>query len=111
MRIGQDQSLQHLDRCLLILGNGDQPIAELRDSIHIPPDNPYKIQDDSGIAIKQSDRHFVGKIFPDITAILNAPEHHWIAEKAILTSKNSSVDQINAISSQNCMWKQHSIQC
>ena len=57
MGIGLDQSLQHLDRCLLKLGKGNLPIAELPDSIHIPPENHYEIQDDSGIAIGESPRH------------------------------------------------------
>ena len=78
MTIGQDQFLKHFDRCLLKLGNGAQPIAELRDSIHIPPENPCEIQDDSGIAIRESLRHFVEKIFPDINANLSAPEQQWI---------------------------------
>ena len=66
MRIGLDQSLQHFDRCLLKLGNGDLQIAELPDSIHISPEYMYEIQDDSSIAIRESLRHFVEKIFPDI---------------------------------------------
>ena len=78
MRIGQDQSLQHFDRCLLKLGNGDLPIAEQPDSIHIPPGNLYEIQDDSGIAIKESIRHFVEKIFPNINANFHASEKQSI---------------------------------
>ena len=74
MRIGQDQSLQHFHRCLLIFGNGDLPIAELPDIIHIPPENPYKIQYDSGVSIRESLRHFVEKIFPNIDANFHAPE-------------------------------------
>ena len=74
MTIGQDQFLLHFDRCILKLGSGDQPIAELPDSINIPPENPYKIQDDSGIAIRESLRHYVEKIFPDINANFHAPE-------------------------------------
>ena len=66
MTIGQDQSLLHYDRCLLKFGNGDLPIAEQPDSIHIPPENLCEIQDDSGIAITESLRFFVEKIFPDI---------------------------------------------
>ena len=78
MRIGQDQSLQHYDSCLLKLGNEDLPIAELPDSIHIPPENPYGKQDDSGIAIRESLSHFVEKIFPDINANFHASEQQWI---------------------------------
>ena len=74
MRIGQDQSQQHFDMCLLTLGNGDLPIAELPDNIHISPEYLYKIQDDSSIAIRESLRYFVEKIFPDINANLHAPE-------------------------------------
>ena len=85
MRIGQDQSLQHIDRCLLKFGNGDQPLADLPDSIQISPENLYEIQDYSGIAIRESPRHFVEKIFPDINTNLHV-ESLWI-----------SVDQINAI--------------
>ena len=54
MIIGQDQFLQHFDRCLFKLGNGDLPIAELPDSIHIPPENLFEIQDDSSNAIRES---------------------------------------------------------
>ena len=32
--IYEDESLQHLDRCLLVLGNEVLPIAELPDSIY-----------------------------------------------------------------------------
>ena len=78
MRIGQDQTLQHLDGGLLKLGNGDLPIAELPDSIHIPPENICEIQDDSGIAIRESLRHFMEKIFSDISANFHAPEQQWI---------------------------------
>ena len=77
-RIVQDQSLQHFDRCLLKLGNGDLPTAELPDSTHIQPENPYKIQDDPGIAIRESRRHIVNKTFPDINANFHAPEQQWI---------------------------------
>ena len=72
MRVGQDQSLQHFDRCHLKLGNGDLPIAELPDSIHIQPENLYKIRDDNGIAIRESPRHFADKIFTDINANFHA---------------------------------------
>ena len=68
--IGQDKFLLHFDMCLLKLGNGDIPVAELRDSLNIPPENLYRVQDDSDIAI----RHFVENIFPDIDAIIHAPE-------------------------------------
>ena len=78
MRIGQNQSLLHFDRCLLTLVNGDLQIAELHDSIHISPEYPYKIQDDSGIAIRESCRHIVEKIFPDINGNFHAPEQQWI---------------------------------
>ena len=74
MRIDQDKSLQHFDRCLLKFGNGDLQIAELPDSIHISLEYPYKIQDDSGIAIRECLRHYVEKIFPDINGIIHAPE-------------------------------------
>ena len=43
MTIGQDQFLQHANRCIHKLGNGDLPMAELSDSIHIPPEIPYEI--------------------------------------------------------------------
>ena len=77
MRIVQDQYLQHFDRCLLKLGNGDLPIAELPDSVHIPPDIPYEIQDDSGIGIMEALMHFVEKIFPNINANYHGPEQKW----------------------------------
>ena len=63
---------------LLKLGNGDLPIAELPDSIHIPPENLYEIQDHSGISIRESLRQFVEKIFSDINENFHAPEQQWI---------------------------------
>ena len=66
IRIGQDQSLQYFDRCLLKFGNGDLPIAELPDNIHIPTENLYKLHDYSGIVIRESLRHFMDMIFPNI---------------------------------------------
>ena len=74
MRFVQDQFLHHCDSCLLKFGNGDLPIAELHDSIHIPPENLCKIQDDSSIDIMESLRHFLETIFPDINANFHAPE-------------------------------------
>ena len=74
MRIGLDQSLQNFDRCFHILGNRDLPMAELPYSIHIPPENLCKIQDDSSIAIMESLRYFVEKIFADIIANFHNPE-------------------------------------
>ena len=100
MRIGQDQSLQHFDRWLLKLGNGELRTVGEPDSIQIPPENLTEIQDDSRINIKESLMQFVEKIFPDIGANFRAPEQQWIswiAERAILTPKNRSVDEINAI--------------
>ena len=70
--------MQHFDRCLIKLGNGDLPMAKLPDSIHIPPENPYKMQDDSGISIRESPRNFVEKIFTDINANFHAPRQLWI---------------------------------
>ena len=78
MRIGQDISQQHINRCLLKVGNGDPPIAEQPDSFHILPENLYEIQDYSGIVIKESLRHFMEKIFPDINAEFHAPGQQWI---------------------------------
>ena len=49
-------------------------MAEMPDSIDIPPENLYEIQDDSGIAIMKCLRLFVEKIFPDINANFHAPE-------------------------------------
>ena len=46
------------------------------------------------------------KVFPDINANFHAPVQQWIswiAERAILIPKNSSVDQINAIISQEIL--------
>ena len=51
-----------------MLANGDLPLRELSDIIHIPPDNLYEIQSDSGIAIRESLRQFVKMVFPDINA-------------------------------------------
>ena len=45
--------------------------------------------------------HSVEKIFPDINESFHAPEQQWIswiAERAMLAPRNSSVDQINATS-------------
>ena len=78
MTIGQDQYLPHSNRCLLKLGNGNLLIAELPNSIHISPVYLHKIQDESGIAISESIRHIVKKIFSDINGNFNAPEHQWI---------------------------------
>ena len=78
MRIGQNQSLQHFDRCLIKFGNGNLPIAELPDSIHIPSENLFKIQNDSDIAIRESLWHFMDEIFSDINANFNAPEQQLI---------------------------------
>ena len=100
MRIGQDQSLQHFDRWLLKLGNGELRTVGEPDSIQIPPENLTEIQDDSRINIRESLMQFVEKIFPDIGANFRAPEQQWIswiAERAILTPKNRSVDETNAI--------------
>ena len=72
-------SMQYFDRCLLKLGNGDLPIAELPDSIHIPQENLYEIQDDSDITIRESLRQFVEKVFPDINANFHAQEQQWIS--------------------------------
>ena len=72
--IGQDKSPQHYDSCLLKLGNGDLPIAELCDTIHIPPENLCETQVDSSIAIRESLGHFVEKLFPDIDASIHTPE-------------------------------------
>ena len=68
----------HFDRCLLKFGNGDLQIAELPDSIHISADYLHKIQDDSGIAVRESLRNFVEKIFSDIDGSFHAPEQQWI---------------------------------
>ena len=78
MRISQDQSQQHFDRCLLQFGNGDLPMEELPDSILISPEYPYKMQDDTSIAIRESLREFAEKIFPDINGNFHAPEQQWI---------------------------------
>ena len=78
MRIGHKQSLQHFDRCLFKLGNGYLPVAELPDSIHIPPENQYEIQDDFGIIIRESLRHIMKKIFPDVDANFHAPQQQRI---------------------------------
>ena len=78
MRSGLDQSLRHFDRCLPKFVNGDLPIAELPYSIHIPPENLCEIQDDPCIAIMESLRLFMQKIFRDINAKFHAPEQQWM---------------------------------
>ena len=55
-------------------------MAKLLDSIHIPPENIYEIQNDSNIAIRESHRHSVEKIFPYINANFHAPEQQWMFE-------------------------------
>ena len=102
MTIGLDQFLQNFDRCLLKLGNGDLPIAELRDSSHITPEYMYEILDNSGIAIRDSHRHTVEKIFQTLMqiAMLHSKNESWLAEMVIITLLNSSVDQIKAIIAQ-----------
>ena len=70
--------MQHFDRCLLSLGNGDLQVAVLPDSIHISPEYLYEIQDDFGIAIMESIKHFAEKTFPDINGNFHAPEQQWI---------------------------------
>ena len=114
MRIDQDKSLQHIDRWLLKLGYGDIPIAVLPDSIRIPPENPYEIQEDSDIASRESLRQSMENVFPDINANVHTPEQQWIswiAERAMLTPSNSSVDQINAIISQEQLLGEATILC
>ena len=73
MTIGLKQFSQYFDRCLHKFGNEDLSMAELRDSIYIPPENLYEIQENSDITIKESLRHFVKIIFPDINAKFHAP--------------------------------------
>ena len=68
--------MQHFDRCLLKLGNGDLPILELSERIHTAPEVLHEIQDDSGI--RESRRHFEEKIFPDINASFHAPQRQLI---------------------------------
>ena len=63
------------DTCHLKLGNYGIQIAALPDSIHISPEYPYEMQDDSGIAIRESLRHILKKIFPDINGHFHEPEH------------------------------------
>ena len=53
-------------------------MAELPDSILILPENPCEIQDYSGIAIRESIRHFMEKIFPDNYSNVHAPEQQLI---------------------------------
>ena len=76
--INKDQSLQHLDRWRLKFGNGYLPIARLSDIIHVQPENVYKMLDDCGIAMRESHRRMVQKVFPDINAKLHGPELQWI---------------------------------
>ena len=49
MRISHDQFLQHFDRLLLKLGNGDLPIAKLTESIHIPTEITKKYKMNLGL--------------------------------------------------------------
>ena len=117
MRTGQDQSLQHFDRGWLIgwLVDGDLPIAELPDSIHFQPENPYEVQDDSGICT----RHYVEQIFPDISTNFHAPGQQWINESQKGQYQYQKSEKITArlirlmlkLRKNYCMGMQHSIQC
>ena len=112
MRIGQDESLQHFDRCLLKLGIGDHPIEELPDSIHIPPKNRTKYKMIPALEYGNPIGTLRRRYFPTLVLLplSRATVDLWIAEGAIPTSKNSSCDQINAIISQELLHgKQHSI--
>ena len=73
MRIGQDQSLQHPNRRLVKLVGGDLPIVVLPNNILIPPEYPCNIQDDLGIAIRDSLRNFA-----DINGNFHAKEQQSI---------------------------------
>ena len=73
MRTGQDPSLHHFDRWLLKLGNGNLLTAEQPDNIRIPPEYLFEIQDESGIALKESLKQFVEKVFSNIKAKFKAP--------------------------------------
>ena len=53
-------------------------MAELPGSIHIPPENIYKMLDDFGIYIRECLRCFVERIFPDINANVHVPDQQWI---------------------------------
>ena len=71
-----------------------------------------QIQEDSGIAIRESFMQFVENVFPDINANFHAPEQQWISwisERAIPTNKNSSVDQISAIISPELLHEEATI--
>ena len=115
MSIGQDQSRQHSDRCLLKFGNGDLQIAELPDSIHNSPEYTYNIQDDSGIAIRESIRHSVKKKFSDTIRNIHAPEQQWIFGKQKGQYKHQTTAQLimlmPSVRKNYYMEKQHSIQC
>ena len=98
--------MRHINMWLYKLGNGYLPIVKLPDSIQIPPRYLYEIQHDSCIAIRESLRKFLEKTLPNINANFHAPEQQWIswiAERAMLPPKNSSVDQINVIISQELL--------
>ena len=103
MRIGQKQSLWHFYWCLFRLENGDLPIAELPDSIHIPPENLCKTQDDSSLLSGNplgnlSRRHFLTLMHTSILhAYFRATVDLRIVERALPTPKSRYVDQIIAI--------------
>ena len=48
------------------------------DIIHIQPENVDEMQDDCGIAMRESHRMLVRKVFPDINVNLHGPELKWI---------------------------------
>ena len=54
-------------------------MPELSGSIFIVSENLYEIQDDSGVAIRESLRQFVEKVFPDINANFHTPDQQCIS--------------------------------
>ena len=75
LRIYHEQWLLHIVRHFHKVGNRCLPIAELPNSIKIPPENLCDIHDDFDIAIMMSHRHIMKKTFTDINATFHAPEH------------------------------------
>ena len=110
MRIGSNPTLKQFDDWLLNLGNGELPIMEKPDKIEIPNSLLFPIDDTSLETSKISLIQFIECIFPDMNAKLAGPPQHWIewiAERAILAPKNSTVDSISSLISEQFPGEAH----
>ncbi len=100
MRVGQNPELKHFDDWQLQLGNGQIDIEEEPDSIRIPEELCFEIDDEDASPAKTvvSQQQFIDLVFPDMCTLCLQDKQHWIqwtAERAILAPKNTVVDRIN----------------